>query len=160
MTDACKGGGDYPLLLSCKRCVLKQFPKITSQSVHRIFTVTGTHWENTKNDVKAAMDRCIGEGILTDFFKERYNEVIKVVELDYTFDRRLELTRDESWNEGHESGWKDGHESGWNEGHESGRNDIIIDMFKNGKSAQEIADFSGVPIEQICDVEQRIMKKP
>ena len=99
---------------------------------------------DVKDFVKAAMDRCIEEGILTDFFKERYNEVIKVVELDYTFDRRLELTRDESWNEGHESG----------------QNDIIIKMLQNGKSAQEIADFSGVPIEQICDVEQRILKKP
>ena len=107
---------------------------------------------DVKDFVKAAMDRCIEEGILTDFFKERYDEVVKVVELDYTFDRRLELTRDESWNEGHESGWKDGHESG--------QNDIIIKMLQNGKSAQEIADFSGMPIEQICDVEQRIMQRP
>ena len=59
---------------------------------------------STHDAVKKAMDKCISDGVLKDFFTERYDEVMKVVELDYTFERRLELQREEAENAGIQKG--------------------------------------------------------
>ena len=43
-----------------------------------------------------AIDRCIEENVLKDFLIERRSEVVKVMTLDYTFERRLLLEREEA----------------------------------------------------------------
>ena len=54
--------------------------------------------------VKRALDLCIEQDILADFFNERYDEVVKMVQLDFTFEHRLELQREEALNEGVDTG--------------------------------------------------------
>ena len=46
--------------------------------------------------IEKAIDRCIEEDVLKDFLKERRAEVLKVTQLDFTFDRWLELEREEA----------------------------------------------------------------
>lgn len=58
--------------------------------------------------IEEAIDRCIKEGILRDFLTARRSEVVKVMTLDYTFDRRLELEREESRAEGMAVGRREG----------------------------------------------------
>jgi hypothetical protein len=41
------------------------------------------------------LDRCMGENILREFFMEHRSEV-KVMQLDYTFDRQILLEREEA----------------------------------------------------------------
>ena len=45
--------------------------------------------------VENAIDSCIAEGILADFFKRRRNEVTKVIMIDMTFEAREKLIREE-----------------------------------------------------------------
>ena len=54
--------------------------------------------------IEKAIDRCIEEDVLKDFLKERRAEVLKVTQLDFTFDRWLELEREESREEGRQKG--------------------------------------------------------
>ena len=58
--------------------------------------------------VEEAVDECIEEGVMADFLKERKGEVIKVMALDYTFERREELIKEEYLQEGIELGIKQG----------------------------------------------------
>ena len=46
--------------------------------------------------IDKAIDRCIQEGVLREFLTKRREEVTKVTQLDYTFDRRIELEREDA----------------------------------------------------------------
>ena len=67
--------------------------------------------KEVRDAVKTGLDTCIEQGILTEFFTKRYDEVMKVVELDYTFERRMELQREESYLDGRNDGLKEGETS-------------------------------------------------
>ncbi len=64
--------------------------------------------EDLESAIEKAIDRCIEENVLRQFLIERRSEVLKVMVLDYTFDRRLVLNREESRKEGHKEGLTDG----------------------------------------------------
>lgn len=52
--------------------------------------------KDLKKAIDKAIDRCIEEGVLREFLRKRREEVTKVTQLDYTFDRRLELEREDA----------------------------------------------------------------
>ena len=54
--------------------------------------------------IERAIDDCIENHMLEDFLKSRRGEVVKVVQLDYTWERREELIRKEEYEEGLELG--------------------------------------------------------
>lgn len=62
--------------------------------------ITSYGQENLKKALKDAIDRAISEDILKDFLIERRSEVMKVMTVDYTFERRLELTKRDYKEEG------------------------------------------------------------
>lgn len=76
--------------------------------------------------INLAVDRCIQEDILREFLKENRSEVVKVTQLDYTFDRQIELERADARIAGREEGRAEGEqlqlikmvckkmEQGWN----------------------------------------------
>ena len=52
---------------------------------------------------------CVGvRDILADFLRERKDEVVKAMVLDYTFERREELIRRDERNEGRQEGIQEG----------------------------------------------------
>lgn len=53
-----------------------------------------------KNCVELAIDRCIEGNVLRDFLKQRREEVVDVIQLNYTFERQLMLEREEGRKEG------------------------------------------------------------
>ena len=57
-------------------------------------------YENLEIAINNAIDRCIEDDILRDFLVQNRSEVIKVTQMDYTFDRQITLTREESIEEG------------------------------------------------------------
>ena len=61
-------------------------------------------YENLELAINLAIDRCIMENVLRDFLKEHRSEVVKVTQLDYTFDRQIELEREDAKREGIEHG--------------------------------------------------------
>ena len=74
-------------------------------------------YEKLELAINRAIDRCIMEGVLKDFLIEHRSEVVKVTQLDYTFDRQIELEREDA----RETGLAEGREIGREEGREIGR---------------------------------------
>ena len=62
--------------------------------------------------INLAIDRCILEGVLKEFLLKHRSEVVKVTQMDYTFDRQIELEREEA----RESGLAEGRAKGRAEG--------------------------------------------
>jgi hypothetical protein len=52
-------------------------------------------YEDLTQAIETAIDDCISHHILEDFFRKRRAEVIKMTQLDYTWERREELIRAE-----------------------------------------------------------------
>ena len=58
--------------------------------------------KDLRKAINKAIDRCIKENVLREFLIRRRGEVTKVTQLDYTFDRRIELERQEAREEARE----------------------------------------------------------
>ena len=86
-------------------------------------------YRETEVSLRAAIDRaideCIEEDILRDFFLENRDEVVKVTDIDMTFETRLAYVKRDSYEEGLEDGraegLKEGREKGIKEGREKER---------------------------------------
>lgn len=56
-------------------------------------------FSNLEDAIQQAIEQCIRENVLKDFLIEHKAEVTHVMTLDFTFERRLELQREEAWEE-------------------------------------------------------------
>ena len=55
---------------------------------------------NLADAIEHAINRCIDEDVLKEFLVNRREEVAKVTNLDFTFERQIELEREEAENKG------------------------------------------------------------
>ena len=81
------------------------------------------HAENPNNletAINIAINRCMEEDVLKDFLNTHRSEVVKVTQLDYTFDRQITLEREEAIRDGLEQGLQQGLEQGLQQGLEQG----------------------------------------
>ena len=85
-------------------------------------------YENLELAINLAIDRCIMENVLRNFLKEHRSEVVKVTQLDYTFDRQIELEREDAKREGIEQGI----ERGIGLGIKQGRMDEVYSSVQEG----------------------------
>lgn len=115
--------------------------------------------ENLEEAVERAVEECICEDILAEFFREHRREVIKMAALDFTFERRERLIRRDSLAEGRKEGMKigysQGEEMGYSRGEISKLTSLICRKLQKGKSAEVIADELEEDletVEQICHV--------
>ena len=73
-------------------------------------------YEELGKAIDQAIDQCIQEDILRDFLIKNRSEVTKVMQLDYTFERQIELEREaarsKAWEQGMERGIEQGIEQG------------------------------------------------
>lgn len=107
------------------------------------------HYDNLENAIERAIDRCIEENVLRRFLIDHRSEVVKVMKLDYTFDRQITLEREEGRTEGREEGRAEGREEGRAEGREEGREEgeekkligLVCKKMQKGNNAREIADI-------------------
>ena len=74
-----------------------------------------------KDAIHTTIDDCISKGVLCEFLSKNRRKVEKVMNLDFTFERQLELTRKEARELGREIGLEEGLEEGRAEGREEGR---------------------------------------
>ena len=68
------------------------------------------NFTDLKGSIRQAIDQCIREDILREFLIEHRQEVEKMLQLDYTFERQIELERQEARKSGEEVGRKLGEE--------------------------------------------------
>jgi hypothetical protein len=133
-------GHNQELLDKCP--VLKEY--MTFVDYVRMFFKENDH-ENLEDAIERAIDRCIEENVLRDFLIEHRSEVVKVTQMDYTFDRQIMLEREEAREEGREEGHKAGREEGRKEGRKEGREEErtagiqnLVELVKELNQSKEI----------------------
>lgn len=119
-------------------------------------------YDNLEHCIELAIDRCIEENVLREFLIRRRTEVVKVMKLDYTFDRRLILEREDSREEGYEDGYGNGYDSGYGTGYNSGYGEgmyqghiekLVIQICKKLKKNKNIAEIADELEEEVSVIE-------
>ena len=120
--------------------------------------------------VDRAIEDCIENHVLEDFFRDRKDEVKKMTHLDYTWEKREQMIRKEEFEEGMEQGMERGIAQGMErgiaqgieQGVEQGRvqrlTEQVCSKLKKGKTPEEIADALEEPVEniqKICRIAER-----
>lgn len=82
--------------------------------------------------INEAIDQCIREHVLEDFFVSRRNEVRKVIELDYSWESQTEMLKKEYFEEGMEQGME--------QGEQYKLISLIVRKMKKGKEPAQIAE--------------------
>jgi DNA-directed RNA polymerase subunit L len=92
--------------------------------------------------VKRAAKECLKEGVLTEFLsKYKYKELINLITLFYDEDMAIEIAKEEAYEDGIEKGTL-----------------LLIErMLIKGKSVESVAYDTDVPIEQIMEINERLM---
>ncbi len=94
--------------------------------------------------IDEAIDACTRENILQDFFRTYKNEVRRIMALDFTFERQIELTKMEYYQDGFADGEVRGETRGMARGEKNGQLQnmisLIVRKLRKGKSVEQIAD--------------------
>ena len=90
-------------------------------------------YNSLETAIDRAMEECIRQHIFEDFFRGRKDEVRKMTQLDFTWERREELIRMEERAEGH----AEGHAEGYKQAHI----DAIKKMISKGYSKEQILEL-------------------
>ena len=109
-------------------------------------------YENLELAINLAIDRCIMENVLRNFLKEHRSEVVKVTQLDYTFDRQIELEREDAKREGIEQGIERGIGLGIEQGIGLGIEGIAQKMLEANRPVAEIMQFTGISAERLNEL--------
>ncbi|MDD6481266.1 MAG: hypothetical protein PUF65_03150 [Lachnospiraceae bacterium] len=158
-------GHNEELLARCP--VLKEY-MIFVDYVRRYHKEEG--YENLETAIDRAIYRCIEENVLKDFLKEHHSEVVKVTQLDYTFDRQIELEREDAIREGLQEGRREGLQEGRREGLQEGKREgleqgleqgfeqgvqtmkRVLKLSGQGMSPEEIARETGITKEKVLTI--------
>ena len=100
-------------------------------------------FSNLEDAIHQAIEQCIRENVLKDFLIEHRAEVMHVMTLDFTFEHRLELQREEAIEEGKKEALAG----------------LIRNKMNNNKSLEQIAVDLDVPVDQIRPVYEKIAKE-
>ena len=91
--------------------------------------------------INRAIDRCMEENVLREFLTERRDEVVKVMTLDYTFERRLELTKRDATASGMANGLKQGLKQGRAAGEMQKLIQLTCKKYQKGLTVEETAEM-------------------
>ena len=115
-------------------------------------------YEELGKAIDQAIDQCIQENVLRDFLIKNRSEVTKVMQLDYTFERQIELEREAA----RSKAWEQGMERGIERGMERGRLREIIAFVQDGDiSVERGAQKAGMTVDEFQKVmaEQTLLLK-
>ena len=108
--------------------------------VNKVRNKTGVYEMDVKEAVTEAVDECIKEDVLSEFFIEHREEVIAVSVFEYDEEGHMDIVREEGREEGKREGLAQGRKEGLEE-----RLNIMKNVMNNlGKSADEAMDIIGV----------------
>ena len=99
--------------------------------------------------VDRAIEDCIENHVLEDFFRDRKDEVKKMTHLDYTWEKREQMIRKEEFEDGVAEGMERGIERGVEKGSLQRLVNQVCSKLKRGKTPEEIADALEEPVENI-----------
>ena len=110
---------------------------------------------NLEDAIEKAINQCMEENVLRDFLAQHREEVMHVMTLDYTFERRLEMQRAEAI----EDGERIGKEIGKKIGKEEKLSEQIRKKIQKGKPLDQIADELEEVPETIRPLYEKIKKE-
>ena len=105
--------------------------------------------DNLEVAINEAIDYCVKNHIMEEFFRENRSEVTKSMVLDYTWERREELIRAEEYEDGKREGYVEGEKRGRAEGERERDRFLINRWLQKGKTAAEIAEDLGKSKEYV-----------
>ncbi|MBO4701814.1 MAG: hypothetical protein J6X97_10210 [Lachnospiraceae bacterium] len=115
--------------------VLRSYAYIVENVKDKIKTMS------LKDAIHTTIDECISKGILSDFLSKNRRKVEKVMNLDFTFERQIELTR------------KEERELGRTEGREEGRIESVLSLLRKGKiTLSEAAEEIGTDEDKVKEL--------
>ena len=91
--------------------------------------------------IRRAIDECIAEDILAEFLRAHRNEVEKIMNLDFTHERQLELTARDEYNAGVQQGKQQGIQIGFQQGVEQERKNSEKKRLKDAARIKELEDI-------------------
>ena len=97
-------------------------------------------YDDLATAINRAIDRCIEEDVLADFLRENRSEVVKVTQLDYTFDRQIMLEREDAREEGSTKKAKM----------------IAQKMLKANRPLEEIMEFTELSMDELVKLAEEI----
>ena len=118
-------GKNTPLLSKCQ--TLREYMYFVDM-VRKNNEISG----NLEDAIEKAINQCMEENVLRDFLAQHREEVMHVMTLDYTFERRLEMQRAEAI--------EDGERIGKEIGKEEKLSEQIRKKIQKGKPLDQIAD--------------------
>ena len=118
-------GKNTPLLSKCQ--TLREYMYFVDM-VRKNNEISG----NLEDAIEKAINQCMEENVLRDFLAQHREEVMHVMTLDYTFERRLEMQRAEAI--------EDGERIGKEIGKEEKLSEQIRKKIQKGKALDQIAD--------------------
>lgn len=118
-------GKNTPLLSKCQ--TLREYMYFVDM-VRKNNEISG----NLEDAIEKAINQCMKENVLRDFLAQHREEVMHVMTLDYTFERRLEMQRAEAI--------EDGERIGKEIGKEEKLSEQIRKKIQKGKPLDQIAD--------------------
>jgi predicted transposase/invertase (TIGR01784 family) len=83
--------------------------------------------------IRQAVDHCIQNGMLSDFLRDNFEEVLKVLNYEYDAELERRVLMEEGLERGREEGKIEGREEGKIEGREEGREEGKIEGREEGK---------------------------
>lgn len=131
---------DYQLELSCEVYNINPGNNMAVMKASKVLNGYTTFVEKVRTYIKEeheikeavslAVEDCIRQDILAEFFRTHRKEVEEVAALDFTFERREELIRRDSLEEGIEKGIEKGREEGRREGRLLGKRMAVIEALE------------------------------
>ena len=91
--------------------------------------------------IRQAIDECIAEDILAEFLRAHRNEVEKIMNLDFTHERQLELIARDEYNAGVQQGKQQGIQIGVQQGVEQERKNSEKQRLKDAARIKELEDI-------------------
>ena len=96
-----------------------------------------------------AIKECISRHVLEDFFRNRKEEVMSVMTLDFTHERVQELIREESYADGKADGIAEGERNGEIKGERVGKRIVVDNMMKElGLDLPRACAVAGMTVEE------------
>lgn len=126
-------GKNTPLLSKCQ--TLREYMYFVDM-VRKNNEISG----NLEDAIEKAINQCMEENVLRDFLAQHREEVMHVMTLDYTFERRLEMQRAEAIEDGERIGKEIGKKIGKEIGKEEKLSEQIRKKIQKGKPLDQIAD--------------------
>lgn len=99
--------------------------------------------------IRLAVEQCISKGVLVDFFKQNYEEVVKMFARMYSFEEEMEARMEEVEERGMEKGME--------KGRQEGLISSAIKMVQAGFALSEVASILGLSSDHVEQVEDAII---